>query len=287
MAKNPEGLDLGSLKGRLEDLYRRYNRRALVYPDPLIFLYSYPSLRDREVVGLIASCLAYGRVQQILKSVDWVLERLSPSPAAFLESSSPRDLEVLALGFRHRFTTQEELALLLKGMRGVIRRWGSLYQGFCRGLEEGDSTFLQALSRFVSLLSSEAGGRPSSLLPDPDKGSACKRLHLFLRWMVRRDAVDPGGWEDLESHRLVVPLDVHMHRISLGLGLTRRRQADLKTVLEVTRAFAMVNPGDPVKYDFVLTRWGIREELTVGGLLREMEDIRGGVNGVEVEGDGD
>ncbi len=87
--------------------------------------------------------------------------------------------------------------------------------------------------------------------------------------------MDPGGWEELGAHRLIVPLDTHMHAISLGLGLTKSRQADLKTAMEVTRAFARVNPRDPVKYDFALTRWGIREELTVGGLLRELEDIKG------------
>ncbi|RLD93208.1 MAG: TIGR02757 family protein, partial [Aquificota bacterium] len=232
--------------------------------------------RDREVVGLIASSLAYGRVQQILRNVAWVLERLTPSPAAFLEASSIRELEVLAKGFRHRFTTEEELALLLKGMRGVIRRWDSLYQGFCRGIGERDTTFVPALSRFVDLLAVEGGGRPSSLLPDPKRGSACKRLHLFLRWMVRKDAVDPGGWEGLGAHRLIIPLDTHMHNISLGLGLTQRRHADLKAALEITHAFRRVAPEDPVRYDFVLTRWGIREELSVGGLLEEMEDIKEG-----------
>ncbi len=271
-----EGIDWERLKEGLEALYLRYNRRELVYPDPLIFLYDYPDSRDREVVGLISSCLAYGRVQQILKNVSWVLERLSPHPAVFLEGASPGELEGLVDGFRHRFTSQEELALLLKGIRGVLREWGSLRQGFLSGLEDKDGDLVPALGRFVCLLAEKAGGRPPSLLPHPEKGSACKRLHLFLRWMVRRDSVDPGGWEEVGAHRLIVPLDTHMHTISLGLGLTRRRQGDIRTAREVTEAFARMSPRDPVKYDFVLTRWGIRDELTVGGLMRELGDIRGG-----------
>ena len=271
-----DGIDWERLKEGLEALYLRYNRRELVYPDPLIFLYDYPDPRDREVVGLISSCLAYGRVQQILKNVSWVLERLSPHPAAFLEESSPGELEGLVDGFRHRFTSQEELSLLLKGIRGVLKEWGSLRQGFLSGLEDKDGDLVPGLGRFVRLLADAGGGRPPSLLPRPEKGSACKRLHLFLRWMVRRDSVDPGGWEEVGAHRLIVPLDTHMHTISLGLGLTRRRQGDIRTAREVTEAFARMSPRDPVKYDFVLTRWGIRDELTVGGLMRELGDIRGG-----------
>jgi len=271
----PEGLDWHLFQEKLEDLYSQYNKREMVHPDPLEFLYSYSVMRDREVVGIIASSLAYGRVRQILRNVAWVLERLGPSPADFLEWATLRDVRELTRGFKHRFTTQEELALLLKGMRGILIKWGSLYQGFALGVEEKDQTLVPALVRFVALLAQEAGGRPPSLLPDPGKGSACKRLHLFLRWMVRRDDVDPGGWEELGTQRLVVPLDTHMHAVSLGLGLTRRRQGDLKTALEVTRAFARLSPQDPVKYDFVLTRWGIRDELTMGGLLKDLEDIRG------------
>ena len=110
--------------------------------------------------------------------------------------------------------------------------------------------------------------RPSSsLLPDPDRGSACKRLHLFLKWMVRVDAVDPGGWTVLPPSALVVPVDTHMHRIGLALGLTERGQADIRTALEMTEAFSLVRPDDPVRYDFALTRFGIRPDLDMEALL--------------------
>jgi uncharacterized protein (TIGR02757 family) len=102
-------------------------------------------------------------------------------------------------------------------------------------------------------------------LADPARGSACKRLHLFLRWMVRRDEVDPGGWESVARSKLVVPLDAHMYALARRLGLTGRGQADGRTALEVTAAFRAINAADPVKYDFALTRVGIRTEMDAAG----------------------
>jgi len=242
----------------LEQHYRAFNRRRFVRPDPLQFLYDYEDPADRELVGLVASCLAYGRVRQILRSVATVLERLGPRPARFLRDAPPSRLARTCAGFQHRFTTAEELAALLAGARRVRRRCGSLQACLLRHLRPGDETVQGALTAFVG----ELGGRrgPSSLLPDPAKRSACKRLHLFLRWMVRRDDVDPGPWRDVPASRLIVPLDTHMHAIARSLGLTRRKAADLRTALEVTRAFRGVCPEDPVRYDFALTRLGIHPD---------------------------
>ena len=119
---------------------------------------------------------------------------------------------------------------------------------------------IPALAEFVEELSSVFAGKPRSLLPSPRAGSACKRHNLFLRWMVRSDAVDPGGWMDIPSAKLIVPVDVHMHRISLQIGLTKRKQANLRTALEITAAFRSIAPEDPVRYDFALTRLGIRND---------------------------
>ncbi|MCD6487215.1 MAG: TIGR02757 family protein, partial [Syntrophobacterales bacterium] len=109
--------------------------------------------------------------------------------------------------------------------------------------------------------------RGNSLLPSPAKGSACKRLNLFLRWMVRHDDVDPGGWDDISSSKLIIPLDTHMHRICLALGITKRKQADMKTALEITRSFQVMAPHDPVRYDFALTRLGIRKDTDITSFL--------------------
>ena len=120
--------------------------------------------------------------------------------------------------------------------------------------------------------------KENSLLPCPEKGSACKRFHLFLRWMVRNDAVDPGGWDGISASKLIVPLDVHMHRICMRLGLTSRAQADLKTALEVTGRFRAIVPEDPVRYDFALTRIGIRNDIDLAEIMEYKHMDRRTVN---------
>ncbi|OQX65936.1 MAG: TIGR02757 family protein [Desulfococcus sp. 4484_242] len=246
------------VKQELERLYHFYNSRRWVHPDPLEFLYAYPNLEDREAAGLIASSLAYGRVTQILKSVSTVLERLGPSPAAFLTSASDAFLSDIFADFRHRFTSGQEIALLLVGIKRVLKRDGSLGRCFRNACRADDGTILPGLILFVDELSAPFASRTNSLLPRPQKGSACKRLNLFLRWMVRQDRVDPGGWDWVNPCKLIVPLDTHMHRIAMGLGFTKSRYATIKTALEVTRAFIQIHPHDPVRYDFSLTRTAIR-----------------------------
>jgi len=253
---------------RLDELYTRYHHRALVHPDPLEFLYAYHDPRDKEVVGLIASSLAYGRVAQILKSVSCVLEKMNPSPCAFLLDSSLNSLVTTFEDFKHRFTTGDDLASMLWDAKGVIERYGSLQACFMACFNDRDDTVLPALSAFVKQFNacSSTHGK-FSLLPSPAKGSACKRLNLFLRWMVRRDRVDPGGWRAVPATKLIVPLDTHMHRICLLLNLTRRRQADLRAAVEVTHGFRTIVPEDPVRYDFVLTRFGIRKDVELTRFL--------------------
>ena len=250
-------MNLESKKTALEQLYRRYNRREWVRPDPLQFLYDYQDCGDREIAGLIAALLAYGRIRQILSSVGLVLGKLSPEPRQFLLDHAPAELRRMFTGFKHRFATGEHLAELLIAIRGAIRRHGSLAGCFAFGLEESDTTTTSALVRFVGELDAFAGGRCGHLLADPAKGSACKRYHLYLRWMARRDAVDPGGWDCLCPSKLIVPLDIHMHRIARSMGATERSAADGRTALEVTEAFRRIRPDDPVRYDFALTRLGI------------------------------
>lgn len=255
------GISIGKTSEKLgqdlEQIYARYNRREYVHPDPLEFLYDYPDIRDREIAGLIAASLAYGRVAQILKSVAAVLEPISPSPFAFLKDANPAEIQRRYAGFVHRFAKDAHLAALLIGTKGVIAEYGSLYEGFTAGTENYEDTVVPALDRFARRILAHAPANPGHLLPLASRGSACKRMNLFLRWMVRKDAVDPGGWDAISPAKLIVPLDVHMHRVSRELGLTTRKAANMRTAIEITRGFARFSPDDPVKYDFALTRPGI------------------------------
>jgi len=231
-------LRLERLKQRLDILYNQYNRRRYVHPDPLEFLYSYKNIRDREIAGLIASSLAYGRVAQILKSVAFVLDKMNPSPYLFLN----------------------HLAAFLAGIKNVIAEFGSLHKCFLAGFSADNENVIPAMTYFSRQLIT-GQDKPGHLVALPEKGSACKRMNLFLRWMARKDRVDPGGWNGIPLSKLIIPLDTHMHRISLALNLTKRKQANMATALEITSGFKKIVPDDPVKYDFALTRFGIRNDM--------------------------
>lgn len=246
----------------MDALYGHYNRREYIHPDPLEFLYAYNTCGDREIVGFIASALAYGRVTQINRSVANVLGVMGRSPREYLMKNRRSFFDAQFCGFRHRFTTGEELAALFDALRRIVARYGSLEECFAAKLSKGDSTVLNALALFVKELGRGMDCSGGMFLPSPAKGSACKRLNLFLRWMVRCDDVDPGVWHTVSPSLLLVPVDTHMHRMGRILGLTRRRQADLKTALEITEGFRSISPEDPVKYDFALTRPGIRGSIS-------------------------
>ncbi len=252
----------------LERLYNQYNRRELVSPDPLELVLRYDSTEDREIAALVASSLAYGRVVQITGSVSAILDAIG-SPSRFLRRSSESSLQGRFGGFKHRFTTGDDIVSLFLGMKCAIADYGSLRACFEAGMKADDPDIFGPLCRFVRRLRECCDGSCASLLPCPENGSACKRLNLFLKWMVRRDEIDPGGWDGIDRALLIVPLDTHMHRIGLLLGMTRRKQADLKTAREITAWFRKIAPEDPTKYDFASTRLGMRHGARIGDRLAE------------------
>jgi uncharacterized protein (TIGR02757 family) len=252
----------------LESLSEEFNRREYVSPDPLEFLYLYDSPADREVVGLIASSLAYGRVASILASVRRVLDVLGKNPADALVCAGQDVLLTRLSGFRHRFNDAAEMAKFLSGIGAALREYGSLENLFCAPCSpEKKPTTLRAMDLFARTLLRLGGLERSQLLPFASKGSACKRLALFIRWMTRHDDVDPGGWQRVMPCDIIVPLDTHMFRIATGLGFVRRRSADGIAAAEATDGFRAFCPSDPVRYDFALTRFGIRTGMSVAELL--------------------
>ena len=260
------------LKDRLEHLYRTFDIRH-ISPDPLEIVHRYRTPEDREVVGFVASALAYGRVDQILGSVDRALalmEADGKSPDRFVRSFDPVRDGRRFTSFRHRFNNGEDLACLLLWMRRAMEEAGSLGEFFLRGYRPEEPDVGPALSRFVrGLLSLDRGpfypnGLPGPgqgvryFLPSPEDGSACKRLNLFLRWMVRRgDDLDFGLWKEVSAAHLVIPLDAHVSRIARYVGLTDHLTPSWRTALEVTGRLRQFDPDDPIKYDFSLCRLGI------------------------------
>jgi uncharacterized protein (TIGR02757 family) len=273
------GRSRAKLKKALDDLYERYDYRRYVDPDPLVFLYDYPDVGDREIVGLIASSLAFGGVRQIMASVESVVSAMGRSPRDFVVSTTPKRMAGIYGRFKHRWAVSSDIVQMLAGIRSMIEIHGSLENGFLEGFSEDDKDIIPAMTRFASRIVCSPDREGTCLIPDPCKKSACKRLNLFLRWMVRNDNVDPGGWEGVPASKLVVPLDIHMFRFASLLGLTGRRQANLETAREVTAQFAEFSPEDPVKYDFSLTRLGIRRDEDRSELLARL-----GIADVVLEG---
>ncbi|MCX5786615.1 MAG: TIGR02757 family protein [Elusimicrobia bacterium] len=242
-------------KSYFEAAYRKYNRAEFIHPDPLEFVWQYKSPGDMETAGLIAACLAYGNVKQILKSVEKVLSPMGKSPALWLKSTPDAAIKKTFSGFKHRFTTGAEMTIFLLNIKNAVKQHGSIEKCFLKNYRPQDEDLSASLYAFVNEFNS--GARAPTLTPCPEKKSSFKRINLYLRWMARKDAVDPGVWTKIPPSKLIIPLDTHMFQVSKKLGLTARNAASMQTALEITAAFRRVSPKDPVKYDFALTRTGI------------------------------
>ena len=258
-------MHLNNLKEKINKLYNKYNKQKYIHPDPLEFLYYFDDIKDREIIALIASSLAYGRVKQILKSISIILNIIGEKPYLFLMHSNYKSLNIAFNGFIHRFTKGNNISDLLWNIKIIIDKFGSLNNCFLCGMKKYDNNMISAIIYFSEhLINNKNIGH---LIAQPQKGSACKRMNLFLRWMNRKDDVDPGCWNNVPLSDLIIPLDTHMHKIGLGLGFTKRKQANMKTAIEITSCFKNLEPKDPVKYDFALTRLGIRNDLDINNFL--------------------
>jgi len=256
------------LEQKLESIYLKYNKREYVDPDPLLFLYNYSDKKNCEIAGFIAACFAYGRVGMIMKTVDTILGKLKPTPIKYILSRTKKDIAHDFKGFKYRFAKDTHLTDLLWGIKIVLNRFSSLEDCFYSAWSPNDETIIPGLSFLCEQIREKR--EIGHLLADPGKKSACKRSHLFLRWMVRKDLVDPGGWDKISPSQLIVPLDTHMYKTGLVLNFTKRKSRDIKTALEITRGFKNISPHDPVKYDFCLTRFGIRQELDMDQLKKRI-----------------
>lgn len=261
-----------NLRPWLEELYAKYNDRGFVTRDPIASIYRYDDSRDREIAGLIAAGLAYGNVLSIIASVENLLARLGPSPRRFIDETPPDKVARRIGAFRHRWTSADEIANFLNAVRTVCEQHGTLGDALRKNISAADDDIQPALALWHGHLVAAGLQRDNSLFSDPAKTSACKRLHLTLRWLIRSDAIDPGGWHGIPPRLLLYPVDVHIHRIARTLKLTRRNAADLRTVREITKGFRRIAPDDPVKYDFALTRLPLHEGIRGTPLAKLIRD---------------
>ena len=257
------------MRDGLEALRKRYDARYLE-TDPLKFPRRFRRRDDRELVGLIASSLAYGNVTSIQKSVERVLAWMGPHPAELARRTSPKEA-LRALGpFQHRWTRARDIVCLVRFAGAMFESHGSIGAFFGESWEPGDVA--GSLARFSRrALELDHGGLYRSRRLPPGAGvrffftspetGACKRLNMYLRWMVRGDdGLDLGLWSFMSARDLVVPLDTHLFRIGRHLGWSRRKTPGFKAALDVTEALRLLDPDDPIKYDFALSRMGILED---------------------------
>ncbi len=250
------------MKEELDRLYAAFNAPDSAL-DPIQIVRRYERVEDREIVAFVAAGLAFGRVASVIASGEAVCRVMGPSPAAFVRAfDCDRDGRALR-SFVHRWTRGDDLVALLLILRHVLDAHGSLERAFASGLDPGDPDVGPAIERFSDAARAvdlrPAYGRRVPETPGayyffsrPSSGGACKRINLFLRWMVRRDNVDPGGWTRVAPSRLVVPLDTHTIRAGRCLRLTRRASPGWKMAIDITVALRQLDPVDPVRYDFAL-----------------------------------
>ncbi len=254
------------LRAALDRLYAEYNRVESAV-DPIHIVRRYPDLADREIVALCTAALAFGRVRSVLSSVEALVALMGPSPSRFVAAFDPVAGRRRSQGLGHRWVRDLDIVALLWLIHQMLDRRGSIERFFAdgAGVDEGrvDDALESFCARVLRLDMRAAYGRvPRApgvryFFPRPSGGSACKRLNLFLRWMVRRDAIDPGGWSCLAPAALVVPLDTHVIRVGRCLRLTRYRSPGWRMAAEITASLRALDAEDPVKYDFALCHLGM------------------------------
>ena len=262
------------LRKILERLYRKYNRRELIPPDPLQFVYKYKNKKDREIAALLAASLAYGNVKQIENDLMRLFSIIGKSPYQFTISFDKAKRKKLK-NFKHRFSSGSDIADLFEVLKIVLKKYGSIEDFFLEGYNRNDKNIIPALISFCDRaygIYQKRFGCPATngfryLITNPSKESVCKRMNMFLRWMVRSDDADPGLWKSIDKSKLIVPVDVHMARLCKILGLYKRKTLSIKTAVEITESFKLISPADTVKYDFSLSRIGIIENCS--GKLRK------------------
>jgi uncharacterized protein (TIGR02757 family) len=262
-----------SLATRLDALYHDYNREDSA-SDPVHRVRPFTDPADREIAGFCAGALAFGRVASVLNSIDTLFAIMGPRPSVFVRRFDPAAPHPELRAMVHRWTRGPDLVALLWILRQVLDQSGSLESFFLEGYRDDHEDIGPALDGFSTRALAfdlrRAYGRVPRrpgvcyFFPRPSAGSGCKRLNLFLRWMVRADEVDLGVWTRVPAAKLIVPLDTHVIRLGRCLTLTRYVSPGWKMAADITRALRALDPHDPVRFDFSLCHIGMMNACGFG-----------------------
>lgn len=255
------------LKKTLDRVYVEYDFAGRLQHDPLAIPRRYADPEDIEVAGFVSACFAYGRIDLFRQTITKILSPAGEHPFLFFKNFLLRKDRKYFQGISYRFNSEQDVLCFIYLLSRVLKERDSLRELFYSSYTDSDPDLEKALSGFtdyfLGLDTAPVYGknlRPAGLrqlLPSPRNGSACKRLNLFIRWMVRDRDVDLGIWNRIPRSKLIIPLDTHIARIARCLGMTGRKASDWKTAKEITESLKKIDPDDPLKYDFVLCHYGI------------------------------
>jgi uncharacterized protein (TIGR02757 family) len=261
------------LASSLDRLYDDYNRDDSA-TDPIQLVRPFADPADREVAGFCAAALAFGRVASVIASIRTLFDIMGPRPADFVRTFDPAAPHPALHAMVHRWTRGVDLAALIWILRQMLEQAGSIERFFVAGVDAADVDVGPALDRFsqsalaldMRRVYTRLPKRPGVcyFFPRPSAGSACKRLNLYLRWMVRKDQVDLGVWRELNPARLIVPLDTHVIRLGRCLRLTRYASPGWKMAADITASLRQLDPADPVRFDFSLCHVGMMNACGYG-----------------------
>ena len=243
----------------LEEKYLEYCNPDFIELDPISIPYLFEDKKDIEISGLIAATIAWGQRPTIIKNAKSAMHRMGNEPHRFVMEHSEKDLNALD-GFVHRTFNSEDLKHFVRALKSIYSVHGSLENIFLEGIEKGDLNMMNSIAHFKQVFFSiPHEKRTQKHVSDPLKGSASKRINMYLRWMIRPNdrEVDFGMWNQIPTSILSCPLDVHSGRNARQLGLLNRTQNDWKAVEELDASLRLFDPNDPVKYDFALFGMGV------------------------------
>ena len=241
-----------------------YNQPSFIKADPISVPHLFSKKADIEIAGFFAALFAWGNRTTIIAKSTELMVLMEMSPADFIKNAGKKEIKAL-LHFKHRTFNTTDLLYFIEFLKFHYSTHSSLEPAFIKGLGKKDSTVEKGLDNFHHYFFSlqDAPARTRKHIAAPSKGSTCKRLNMFLRWMVRNDkkGVDFGLWKNISPSQLVCPIDLHVARVARRLNLLTRKQTDWLTAIQLTEYLRILDPSDPVKYDFALFGLGVMEKF--------------------------
>lgn len=257
-------MDEDALKAFLNRKVAEYNRPSFIAADPISVPHRFTKKQDIEIAALFAAVFAWGNRTTIINKTTELLQLMDNAPHEFCVSPGEGRLKKLLL-FKHRTFNTTDLLYFVHFLHHHYKNYESLETAFANGMKASDENIEGALVYFHNYFFSleDAPSRTKKHIATPARGSTCKRLCMFLRWMARRDncGVDFGLWQNISPSQLVCPIDLHVARVGRQFGLIKRKQTDWLTALELTDALKHFDADDPAKYDFALFSLGITERF--------------------------